>query len=415
MKNVHQLEIEIKGKEWADILDKTFKKKSKEVKIDGFRKGTIPKNIYLKKFGIESLYMDAVDEALKLAYQKEVSKSDLVPVIEPKVDIKHICEDCVTFLITITTKPEIKLGAYKNLKVKKEKVAVLKEEIDKGIADLLNKYAEIVVKEDGTVVEGNTAVIDFEGFVDKKPLEGGNGNDYPLEIGSHTFIPGFEEGIVGMKVGDKKELKLKFPEDYTPELKGKEVLFKVTIKSIKERVLPELNEDFYKDLAMDNVKDESSLRKEIEKSIKSKKESEIENVYIEDCLAKATENMTVSLTDEIIDEEIHRMTHQYEDQLKMQGLSLEQYFEFTKTTMNDLKEKMKDEAIKRIKYRYLLEEVCSTEEIKVTDSEAKKEAEKMAKNYAMETEEFLKEFGGLDMMKYDAQMRKAIEIIKENK
>ena len=202
MKNVHDIEIEIKGKEWEKILDDVFQKRVKEVRIDGFRKGKCPKNVYLQRFGIESLYMDAIDEAVQDAYMKALTDNKLVPACEPKMDVKDISKDHVKFAFTIITRPEIKLGEYKKLDVKKDAVKVTKKEIDEEVARMLSRFAEIVVKENGKVVEGNTAVIDFEGYVDGKPLEGGSGSDYPLEIGSGTFIPGFEDGLVGMKVGD---------------------------------------------------------------------------------------------------------------------------------------------------------------------------------------------------------------------
>ena len=207
MKNVHDIEIEFKGKEWDSILDAAFKKKIKDVRIDGFRKGKCPKNVYLQKFGVESLYMDAVDVAAGQAYTKALRDEKLVPVCEPKMDVKEIDKDHVKFIFTIITRPEVKLGKYKDLDVKKDEVKVSKKEIDEEIAKLASRLADIVVKENGEVLEGNTAVIDFEGFVDGKPLEGGTGANYPLEIGSNTFIPGFEEGVVGMKVGEEKELK----------------------------------------------------------------------------------------------------------------------------------------------------------------------------------------------------------------
>ena len=201
MKNVHEIEIEVKGSDWESILDATFTKKNKDLKVDGFRKGKCPKNIYLQKFGIESLYMDAVDAAVGKAYTDALRENNLIPVCEPSMDVKEIDKDHVKFTFTIITKPEVKLGKYKDLGVKKDEVKVSKKEIEEEVARLCSRFAEIIVKENGAVVEGNTAVIDFEGFVDGEALEGGNGANYPLEIGSHTFIPGFEEGIVGMKVG----------------------------------------------------------------------------------------------------------------------------------------------------------------------------------------------------------------------
>lgn len=413
MKNVHDIEIEIKGKEWEDILDSAFKKKNKDLKVDGFRKGKCPKNIYLQKFGVESLYMDAVDVASGKAYTDALRENNLIPVCEPKMDIKEIDKDHVKFIFTIITRPEVKLGKYKDLGVKKEEVKVSKKEIDEEVARLCSRFAEIVVKENGEVLEGNTAVIDFEGFVDGKPLEGGNGSNYPLEIGSHTFIPGFEEGIVGMKVGETKELDLKFPDEYTKELAGKEVKFNVTVREIKERVLPELNKDFYADLGYDNIETEEDFRKEVKKVIEERKKEEAKNKYLDDVLEAASKNMEIEINPEIIDDEVHRMLNQFSEQLRMQGISIDQYLQFTGQSHEDLHKQMEPEATKRVKYRYLIEEVAAAEKIEITDKEANDEAEAMAANYDVSKEEFLTHFGGLEVVKYDLKMRKALEILSD--
>jgi trigger factor len=413
MKNVHTIEIKIEGKEWADCLDSSFKKKVKDIKVDGFRKGAIPKEVYIKKFGIESLYTDAVDMVVGSAYEKALKDNNLTPFAEPKVDIKGISDSTIIFEFTIVTKPEITLGAYKNLKVKKDKIEVTKEEIEKEIESLQNKYAEIVIKSKGTVEKGNTAVIDFEGTVDGKKLDGGTGENYPLEIGSNTFIPGFEDNLIGMKVNETKTIDLKFPSDYVDELKDKEVTFKVTVREIKERKLPELNEDFYKDLGYD-VKDKKGLETKIEEEIKKRKELQVEDKYIEDVLDAASKNMKVTLNEEIIDEEVHRMMHQMEEQLKMQGLTMDQYFEFTHTTHHDMHEKMEPEAIKRIKYRLLLESISEKEDIKVTEAEAKKQAKEDSEKYGMKEEEYINMFGGIELIKYDIKMKKTIEFLKNN-
>ena len=261
MKNEHVIEYEVKGKDWESALDKAFKKQVKDTKIDGFRKGAVPKDIYIKKMGIEKLYPDAVDIALNNVYSKVMEDNKLVPVCEPQIDIKELDEKHIKYEFKIITKPEMKLGKYKDLGIKKEAVKVSKKEIDEEVARLMSQFAEIVVKDKGEVLEGNTAVIDFEGFVDGEPLDGGTGANYPLEIGSHTFIPGFEEGIVGMKVGETKELNLTFPENYTKELANKEVLFKVTVREIKERVLPKLDKSFYEDLGYENIETEEEFNK----------------------------------------------------------------------------------------------------------------------------------------------------------
>lgn len=413
-KNVNVKEIVIKGKEWEDILDKTFKKVSKKVKIDGFRPGAVPKNIFIKKMGIESLYKDALDEVVDVAYKKALEETKITPVCEPSLNVKSINEKECILEFTLISAPEVTLGEYKNLKVKKEKATASKEEIKKEIENLRNQFAEIKLKDvKGKVENGDTAVIDFKGFVDGKELEGGNGENYPLEIGSNTFIPGFETGLIGLKVGDEKELKLTFPDNYTEELKNKDVLFKVKINEIKTRVLPELNEEFYLDLGFDNVKTESELEEKIKEAIINRKELSIEDKYIEDCLSKASDNMKIDINEEILSDEIHRMIHQFEDQLKRQNLTIEQYYEFSGLTHEDLHKQMEPEATKRIKYRYLLEKVSEIEDIKVTEEEADKQAEDMANNYGITKEELLKIYGGLDTIKYDVKMHKAINIIKE--
>ena len=411
MKNVHDIEVELKGKEWDSVLDAAFKKKVKDMRIDGFRKGKCPKNIYLQKFGIESLYMDAVDVAAGDAYNKALRDEKLVPVCEPKMDVTEIDKEHIKFKFTIITRPEVKLGKYKDLGVKKDEIKVTKKEIDEEVAKLASRLAEIIVKEDGEVVEGNTAVIDFEGFVDGKPLEGGSGQNYPLEIGSHTFIPGFEEGVVGMKVGEEKELNLKFPEEYTKELAGKDVKFKVTVREIKERVLPELNKEFYEDLGFDDIDNEEDFRKEVKKAIEAKKGEEVNNKYLDDVLEAASKNMEIEINPEIVDDEVHRMMNQFAEQLRMQGLTMDQYFQFTGGSHEDMHKQMEPEAEKRVKYRYLIEEVADKEKIEISDADAEKEAEEMAAQYAVSKEEFLSHFGGLETVKYDLRMKAALKIL----
>ncbi len=412
-KNVIVKEIKIDGEAWTKCLDKAFKKKNKDVKIDGFRKGAAPKDMFIKKFGIESLYMDAVDDAVQNAYQDVLKEVEIVPVCEPKLDVKSVDEKACVLEFTLISAPEVTLGEYKNLKIKKPSPKVTKEEMDTEIENLRNKYAEIKVKEKNSKIEnGDTAVIDFKGIVDGKELDGGSGENYPLEIGSHTFIPGFEEGLVGMKVGEEKELHLTFPENYTADLQNKDVIFHVKINEIKARILPELNEDFYLDLGYEDVKTKEEFEAKVKDSLTKRKEAEIEDQYIEDCLAKASENMKVDINEEIIDDEVHRMMHQFENQLKMQGLNLEQYYEFTGMDHEKLHEQMEPEATKRIKYRYLLEKVAEVENIEVSDKEAEKQADEMAANYGISKEELLQAYGSLEVVKYDIKMRNAIEIVK---
>lgn len=414
MKNVKEIEIKIEGETWENALDKAYKKKNKEVKVEGFRKGTAPKNIFIKKFGIESLYMDAVDFVMDEAYKKALDEAKITPVIEPKLDITSINKKEAIFKFTITAKPEVTLGEYKKLGIKKETVKVTKEEIDEEVSKLQNQLAEIAPKEKGKVEKGNTAVIDFEGFVDGKALEGGKGENYPLEIGTNTFIPGFEDGVIGMAIGETKELNLKFPEDYVADLKGKDVKFNVTVREIKERIVPELNEDFYKDLGYENIKNETEFRKEVENVITERKTADIEDAHLEKCLEKASENMKVELSEDIISEEVHRMIHQFEDQLKMQGIKIDDYMQITGMTHEKLHEQMEPEATKRIKYRYLLEAIADVEKIDFSEEEVNKKAEEMASNYGITVEELLKAYGSNEIVKYDMKMHGALEIVKNN-
>ena len=413
-KNVEKITIKIEGTDWEKALDSSFKKNVKKANVDGFRKGSIPKDMYIEKFGIESLYMDAIDALTDKAYKQALEKVTVEPQVQPSLDVTEIDKESVTFEFTFVGKPEVKLGKYKGLKIKKDKIEVTEEEVEHEIMHLRDQFAEIRVKEDGVVENGNTAVIDFKGYVDGKELEGGSGENYPLEIGTNTFIPGFEEGVAGMKVGEEKELNLKFPDNYTPELAGKEVVFKVTLNEIKERILPEIDEDFFKDLGYDKVTNEEELKSEVEKVLLEHKQHDEEDRILDEILKQAIEGMEVEIPEEIISDEVHRMMHQFEGQLKTQGLTMEQYYEFTQSTHEDMHKNMEPEATRRVKSRYLLEEVAVKENIEVTDEEADKDAEEMAKNYGITKEELIQAFGDMEVLKYDAKMRKTLEFLKEN-
>lgn len=413
-KNVHEITIKIEGDEWASSIDKAYKRKNKDVKIDGFRKGAAPKEIFIKKFGIESLYMDAVDDAVSKAYTKVINDEKLIPVVEPKLDVKKVDDKGVEFFFTIITKPEIKLGDYTKLGIKKEKAKVTKEEINDEIKKLQDQLAEIVLKENGKIAKGDTAVIDFDGKVDGKPLDGGKGENYPLEIGSNTFIPGFEDGLVGLKAGESKTLNLKFPEDYVENLKGKDVVFDVKIREIKTRKLPEINEDFFKDLGYEDMKTKEELEEEVKKTLVDRKQAALDDKYTDECLAKAAENMKVDLNDEIIDDEIHHMIHQFEQKLKQQGLTIDQYYQFTGQDHDKMHEQMEGEAKKRVLYRYLLEEIIEKENIDFTDKEVKAKAKEMADNYGITVDELEKAYGNIEVIKYDMKMHKAIELVSKN-
>lgn len=413
-KNVHEVVIKIDGEAWIKALDQAFKKKQKTAKVDGFRKGKVPRDIYEKHFGKESLFIDAADSVLQDAYTKAMEESKLVPVVQPSVDLKSLSEDGVEFTFKIVTKPEVKVKKYKGLNIKPEKVEVTEEEIDHELGHLLERYTELVTKEDGTVEEGDTAVIDFEGFKDGVAFDGGKGENYSLEIGSHTFIPGFEEQLIGMKSGEEKEIEVTFPEDYgSKDLAGAKVTFKVKVHEIKVKEKRELDEDFFEDLGMDGVNSEETLREEIKKSISAQKEMDAENKYVDAILEGVSKNVEVDIPEEMVDEEVTRLMNRFEQQMRMQGISLDLYYQFTRSTEADLRNQLEKEAYSNVLYRLMLEEIMNLEKIEVSQEEAEKEAEELAKKYQMEKDEFLKQFGGIDMVQYDLEMRKTIELLKE--
>lgn len=411
--NVHEVIVKIEGVEWTEALDKAFKSKQKDAKVDGFRKGKVPRNIYEKHYGKESLFFPAAEEVLQSAYAKAMEESNLIPVVQPSVDIKDISDKGVEFTFKIITKPEVKIKNYKGLGIKPEEIKVTKDEIDHEIGHLLEEYTELVTKE-GEVKNGDVAVIDFEGFKDGKPFDGGKGENYSLEIGSNTFIPGFEEQVIGMKTGEEKDLTVSFPEDYGVEdLKGQPVIFKVKVNEIKEKVTRELDKEFFEDLAMEGVDSKETLEKEVEKNIKAQKEADNENKYIDHLLEEVAKNVEVDIPQEMVDEETTRLLGRFEQQMAMQGISLDIYYQFTKSSEEDLRKQMDKEAYQNVLYRLMLEEVMNLEKIEVSQEEASKEAEELAKKYKMDKEDFLKQFGGLEMIQYDLEMHKVIDLLKE--
>lgn len=414
MKNKKEVVVKIEGKEWEDAINKAFDKKVKTVKVDGFREGKCPRDIFEQKFGKESLYMDAVDLVIDKAYLKGLDESKVVPVVQPTVDLTKVDDKTAEFKFVFITKPEIKIKKYKKLKVKKEEAKVTKEEINTEIELLRKQYAEIVVK-DGKIEFGDTAVIDFDGFKDDKPFEGGKGENYPLEIGSKTFIPGFEEQLVGHKSGEELDIKVSFPDDYPSEdLKGKEVVFKVKIHEVKTKTIPEINKDFFLDLGIEGVKDLTGLEKHIEGDILARKNNELDNKFISNVLEEISKETTIEINDEIIESELNQMLDQYREKLKMQGITLEQYLEFTKSSIEEMKKTLREEAKKNVLYRYIIEEIKKLENITVTEKEVNEEADRLALLYKTTVEELKKAFGSLDIIKYDLEMKKTLEFLKDN-
>lgn len=409
-----EVNFKLEGKEWVELQDKTFEKLNKKANIDGFRPGKAPRDIFEKKYGKQEIILEAADEATNKEYKRLLGENKITPIIEPKVELIKCDSDTLEVKFTFITDPEVTLGEYTNLKVKKEKAKVTKEEVDNSIKELLNEYAEVVVKE-GNVESGDIAIIDFAGYKDGVAFEGGTSENYSLTIGSNTFIPGFEDAVIGMAKGEEKDIELTFPEDYMQEdLKGQKVVFKVKVNEIKTRKIPELNKEFFEDLNMEGITDKESLEKDIKEELTHRKEHELEHAYEDACLDKAANNMKIEILPELIDDEAHQMYHEFMDRMKRQGIAEELYLKYTNYKEEDLIEKMKDEAKKRIQYRYLLREIIKKENIKITDKEAKEKIKEIAKQYNVTEEEILKEVGTLETMKMDLAFQKAVELVKAN-
>ena len=411
----HDVEVKIDGKTWTDAIDKVFEQKQKTVKVDGFRKGKVPRNIYEKRFGKESLFLEAADLVVDKAYEKAMKESEFKPIVRPSVELKDINEKECVFSFKIVTKPEVNVKKYKGLNVKPKKVEVTDEEIEHELGHILEKYTELVTKDEKAKVEnGDIAIIDFEGFKDGVAFDGGKGENYSLEIGSNTFIPGFEEKVIGMKAGEEKDLELKFPEEYTAQdLAGKDVIFKVKVNEIKVKQNRKLDEDFFEDLGIEGIDSEKKLKDHIKEELTKHKELDSENEYIDELLEAVSKNVEVDIPEEMVEEETDRLVERFEEQMRAQGISLELYYQFTKSSEKELRSQMEKEAYTNVLYRLMLEEITKLEKIEITDEEAEKELEELAKKYKITKEEFLKEFGGMDFVKYDLEVHKVIDLLKE--
>lgn len=410
MKKVVNYKVE--KEDWKKAQDEAFNKLNKKAKIDGFRPGKAPRNVFEKHYGKQEIIYEAADKLINDKFHELLSDEKLIPVVEPKIEPVKLDEESLEVNFTIITEPEVTLGEYKNLGIKKDEVKVTKKEIEHEIEHILERYAEISTKE-GNVEKGDIAIIDFEGFKDGVAFDGGKAENYELEIGSNSFIPGFEDGIIGMSKEEEKDLNLTFPKDYaSEELKGQKVVFKVKVNEIKERIIPKLDKDFFEDLSMPGISTKEDLEKEVESQIKAHKDMHAENEYVDKLLEKAASNMKIEIEEEMLDAEQEGMYSDLLEKLKMQGLTEEIYLQYANTTKEKIKEQMKEEAEKRIKYRYLLKAIIKAEKLKVTDKQVEKEIDDMAKQYNVSKEEILKEIKNIEYVKQDMLMRKALEVIK---
>ncbi|MFC4184772.1 trigger factor [Saccharococcus thermophilus] len=409
------LTVEVDAEKVNEGLDAAFKKVVKNIALPGFRKGKVPRVIFEKRFGVEALYQDALDILLPEAYAKAVEEAGIEPVDIPEIDIEQMEKGKnLIFKAKVTVKPEVKLGQYKGLEVERMDTTVTDEDVENELKRLQENYAELVVKEDGKIENGDTAVIDFEGFVDGEPFEGGKAENYSLEIGSGTFIPGFEDQLIGMQAGEEKEIEVTFPEEYhAKELAGKPATFKVKVHEIKEKRLPALDDEFAKDVD-DEVETLEQLKEKIRTRLEEAKKNEAEAALRDALVEKAAENAEIDIPEVMVKNETDRMLREFDQRLQMQGLNLDLYYQFSGQDEAALREQMKEDAEKRVRVALTLEAIAKAENIEVTEEEINEELEKMAKAYNLEVEKLKELLGSLEGVKEDLKWRKTVDFLVEN-
>ncbi|EIL86335.1 trigger factor [Bacillus altitudinis] len=410
------LTVEVDAETFNKALDDAFKKVVKQVSIPGFRKGKVPRGLFEQRFGVESLYQDALDILLPVEYPKAIDEAGIEPVDRPEIDVEKIEKgESLIFTAKVTVKPEVKLGDYKGLNVEKDDTSVSDEDVQEELKAMQNRQAELVVKEEGAIENGDTVVLDFEGFVDGEAFEGGKAENYSLEVGSGSFIPGFEEQLVGLEAGAEKDVEVTFPEEYHAEdLAGKPAVFKVKIHEIKAKELPALDDEFAKDVD-EEVETIAELTEKTKKRLEEAKENEAEGKLREELVAKASENAEVDVPQAMVDTELDRMMKEFEQRLQMQGMNLELYFQFSGQDEDALKEQMKEDAAKRVKSNLTLEAIAAAEDLQVSDEEVEEELSKMAEAYNMPIENIKQAIGSTEAMKEDLKVRKAIDFLVENR
>ncbi len=417
-KSQGELEVTIEGEQWKKAQKKAFDKIAKTIKIDGFRQGKVPASILKKSVPDQRVWMDAVDlvanEALSAAYEEH--KLDVIA--RPTLDVKDMNGDAVTLVFTITVRPEVKLGKYKGLKFGKMDLEVSDEDVQSEIDRMLKNFAEIVVKEgeDVKVAKGDVAVIDFEGFTaeDDVAFEGGKGENYPLEIGSGTFIPGFEDQLVGVKLGSRKKVKVTFPENYgAPNLAGKEAYFKCKVKEIREKKLPTIDADLITDLGIKDVTNEAELRKYVREHLEANKKASAENKAFDEVMDKIVSKTEVEIPEVMIQEEADNLMIEFGQRLKASGYSIDDFAKASGKSNDDMKKEMWEDAEVRVKTRLTLEAIAKEEGLKVTPEEIDAEYKNMAEYYQMD-EKRVRAMARPDLVGYDIVLRKASDLVRES-
>ena len=388
---------------WKDAQEKGFQKLASELEIKGFRKGKAPESIARKHIDLGKTFNEAINLMLQPAYEEVLREEKLQPFARPSVDVTKVSDTELQLKFVIVLAPEVKLGQYKGLNVEKAKVSVSAKEVQDAIDGLVASNASLVVTENAAK-EGDTVVMDFLGKVDGKEFDGGKAENYSLELGSHQFIPGFEEQLVGHKANETVEVKVKFPEQYVPELAGKDAVFTCTIHEVKEKVLPELNEELIKDLNIPEVKDVEGLKAYEKEQIKAQKEQSANNEVLNKIIEQISANATIELAHEMIDDEVEGMRKNLEQQIQSRGMTLEQYLQITGQKEEDLSKKMHEDAEKNLRAILVMEEIAKQEKIEVTDADVEFEMAKIADQYKMELDK-VKEILGKDLPRFKAEIR----------
>ena len=414
--NTGLLTVEVPAAEVDKALDKAFAKVVKQINVPGFRKGKMPRPMFEKMYGVEALYQDALEIVINSTYPVALDEAGIDPIDYPQIDgTENFAKGTdFTYVATVTVKPEPKLGEYKGLEVTKLSTEVTDEEVEAQIQAELAKKAELEIKEDGAVEDGDTAVIDFEGFLGEEAFEGGKGEDYALEIGSGSFIPGFEEQLVGAKAGESKDVVVTFPEEYhAAELAGKEATFKVTVKEIKTKVLPELNDDFAKEIDPE-VESLDALRAKIKEQTAEQKKAESEGTLRDELVEKAAENAEMEIPQGMINTELDRMVQEFGQRLQMQGMNLELYFQFSGQNEEALREQMTPDAENRVRVALTLEAIAKAENVQVTEEDITAELEAMATQFGMTVDQIKTALGGTAILENDIKTKKTVELLVEN-
>lgn len=379
--NIVKFEVKVEAEKFDAALERAYKKNIKKFNVPGFRKGKVPMNVVKKYYGIEVLLEDAVNFAIEGSYSEVLKENNIIPVDYPRIDVLEVGEGKeFVYTAEVTVYPEVELGEYKGLSIEKKTYEVTEEEVSKKLKEMQEKNARIETKEEGTVENGNIAVIDFKGYVDGEAFQGGEGNDYSLEIGSKTFIDTFEEQLVGAKVNDKVEVNVTFPENYgKEELNGKAAKFEVTIKEIKAKELPELDDEFAKETS--EFETMADLKADVTKKLEEANTARSEREFEEAVITAVAGNAKVEIPQVMIEKEVDNMVRNLEQRLQYQGLNLEQYFQFTGTDEEKMREYMRANAQTKVKVDLVLEAVQKAENIEATEEEIKAKAAEVAKMY----------------------------------